>query len=239
MELVFNGQKFTISDLEKIVKEISGSDYSAEMLTVLTCALNNPQLLPKSRSKEVNNNELESYLKFWIYKYINGFNNRASKKQGNPSKTIPDTLSSYIYKRILSDSTEAEIQTAVENHSLLMTIENIIGELLEEYLSNKLKSKGWCCCWGMTIKKVDFCKADGTLLQIKTSDNSENSSSSDIRKGTTILKWARRKSTKKEEYYWSKLQEITGVTDISESDFLEFVNTTITTNPKCIYINPE
>ena len=90
-----------------------------------------------------------------------------------------------------------ELANQVEGgHSLMMTIENLVGDLLEEYLSVKLKENGWCCCWGSTIDAVDFCKADGSLIQIKNSDNSENSSSSRVRAGTTIEKWYRRKSTK-------------------------------------------
>ncbi|MFR4236189.1 MAG: SinI family restriction endonuclease, partial [Alistipes onderdonkii] len=90
-------------------------------------------------------------------------------------------------------------------HSLLMTIENNIGELLEEYLAVKLSPLGWYCCWGSTIDAVDFCKADGSLLQIKTSDNSENSSSSRVRQGTPIEKWFRRFSRRPGVYNWESL----------------------------------
>ena len=122
-------------------------------------------------------------------------------------------------------------------HSLLMTIENNIGELLEEYLSVKLSPLGWYCCWGSTIDAVDFCKADGSLLQIKTSDNSENSSSSRVRQGTPIGKWFRRFSRRPGVYNWESLNRMLGRPGyVSESDFRAFAEKTIAANPACIYI---
>ena len=117
-----------------------------------------------------------------------------------------------------------------------MNIENLVGELLEEYLNDKLKSDGWCCCWGSTIDAVDFCKADGTLLQVKNSDNSENSSSSRVRLGTSILKWNRRKSTKEETFMWAKLETLVGRKDLTEDDFRKYVDGIVKTNPNCVYI---
>ena len=125
----------------------------------------------------------------------------------------------------------------VAGHSLLMTIENNIGELLEEYLAVKLSPLGWYCCWGSTIDAVDFCKADGSLLQIKTSDNSENSSSSRVRQGTPIGKWFRRFSRRPGVYNWESLNRMLGQPGyISEPDFRSFAEKTIAANPACIYI---
>ena len=125
----------------------------------------------------------------------------------------------------------------VAGHSLLMTIENNIGELLEEYLAVKLSPLGWYCCWGSTIDAVDFCKADGSLLQIKTSDNSENSSSSRVRQGTPIEKWFRRFSRRPGVYNWESLNRMLGRPGyVSESDFRAFAEKTIAANPACIYI---
>jgi len=129
-----------------------------------------------------------------------------------------------------------KVEFALVSHSKMMTIETIVGDLLEEFLSVQLKDTGWCCCWGTTIKAVDFCHKNGRLLQVKTSDNSENSSSSDIRTGTTIEKWARRKSRKKNEYYWDDLQDITQMKNLTETLFREFVKKVLQDNPKCIHI---
>jgi transcriptional regulator with XRE-family HTH domain len=61
----------------------------------------------------------------------------------------------------------------------------------EEYLAEKLLPYGWYCCWGETMKSVDFCTQNGDLLQVKNRSNSENSSSNKIRQGTAIIKWHR------------------------------------------------
>jgi hypothetical protein len=117
----------------------------------------------------------------------------------------------------------------------MMTIENLIGDLLEEYLSLKLNENNWFCCWGSTIDAVDFIKPDGSLIQIKNSDNSENSSSSRVRNNTTIQKWKRRKSSKADTFYWDELNQILDRSDLSEESFREFVKNTIERNPDCLY----
>lgn len=90
---------------------------------------------------------------------------------------------------------------------------------------------------GSTIDAVDFCKADGSLLQIKTSDNSENSSSSRVRQGTPIGKWFRRFSRRPGVYNWESLNRMLGRPGyVSESDFRAFAEKTIAANPACIYI---
>lgn len=110
--------------------------------------------------------------------------------------------------------------------------------MLEEYLALKLAEAGWYCCWGSCIDAVDFCQDKGRLLQVKNSDNSENSSSSRVRNGTTIEKWYRRKSRLYNTFNWSKLVAMTGVKTLSEHDFRQFVENTIKANPSCIYIDP-
>ncbi len=76
-----------------------------------------------------------------------------------------------------------------------MQAENIVGKLLERYVARLLESRGWVWCCGETMRSVDFIKVpeagEVQLLQIKNRDNSENSSSSAIRAGTTIKKWYR------------------------------------------------
>ena len=119
----------------------------------------------------------------------------------------------------------------------MMTIENLVGDLLEEYLSVKLQENGWCCCWGSTIDAVDFCKADGSLIQIKNSDNSENSSSSRVRAGTTIEKWFRRKSTKENTFFWENLNAMVKRKDLTEDDFRNFVKAAVTKNPGCLHVD--
>ena len=100
----------------------------------------------------------------------------------------------------------------------MMTIEGMVGNLLEEYLATILHPYGWYCCWGSTIDAVDFCKEDGSLLQVKTSNNSENSSSIRVRNGTEIRIWFRRFFNKANTFNWVALNEIIGRDIFNEED---------------------
>ena len=110
----------------------------------------------------------------------------------------------------------------------------------EEYLATILHPYGWYCCWGSTIDAVDFCKEDGSLLQVKTSNNSENSSSIRVRNGTEIRIWFRRFFNKANTFNWVALNEIIGRDIFNEEDserkFRDFITRTIRENPGCIYI---
>jgi SinI restriction endonuclease len=81
---------------------------------------------------------------------------------------------------------------------------------------------------GSIVKSVDFIKpplpdADvWTVLQVKNRDNSENSSSSAIRKGTMIEKWFRTYS-KTGKTNWSNFPDEQMRTDLSEVLFQAFV----------------
>ena len=123
-----------------------------------------------------------------------------------------------------------------------MSAENIAGAFLEEYIAEQLISQGWHCCWGETMKSVDFCKFDGQLLQVKNSDNSENSSSKSVRDGTTIKKWFRRFS-KTGGTNWNKLNELVGIENeddkLNENSFKEFVREAVRNNPGSIFLEEE
>ena len=152
------------------------------METVLKVAFSEKRNLPTFRLKSSDTILLSGYMKKWVGAYLAGYNNRPSVRTGNCSGTHPDPMAKTILRARIPGLENNLADKIVAGHSLLMTIENNIGELLEEYLAVKLSPLGWYCCWGSTIDAVDFCKADGSLLQIKTSDNSENSSSSRVRR---------------------------------------------------------
>jgi hypothetical protein len=236
MKIQFKGQEITLDQIEVQLKQAAGDFYDPDMLVVLKCGLANPDLLPKFTIRRVELTTFPEYTAKWVERYLGGFRNRPSLRMGNPSSTIPDTLVSFIYNQLHTELSKEQVSVAAYAHSTMMTIENIVGDMLEEFLSIKLKPKGWVCCWGTTIKAVDFCHSDGTLLQIKTSDNSENSSSSAVRNGTNISKWCRRKSQQLDGYYWEGIQELTGETSLNETEFRKFVKVTLDNNPACVYI---
>jgi hypothetical protein len=119
-----------------------------------------------------------------------------------------------------------------------MSAENILGLILEEFLSVNLENAGWHCAWGETVKSVDFVHEDGRLLQIKNRSNSENSSSSAVRTGTTIQKWFRIKADRI-EYMWNDLNEICDLSNLSEKAFEEFVVHCVSQNHGCVAVEDD
>ena len=76
-----------------------------------------------------------------------------------------------------------------------MGAENFIGWILESYIASEAEPLGWVWCSGAIVRSVDFIRPmDGgnwRMLQVKNRSNSENSSSSKVRQGTSIEKWFR------------------------------------------------
>lgn len=134
------------------------------------------------------------------------FHGSRTPRAPEPPATVPDEMVSFILHNHF-DVPEANLERARNEHQLSMGAENLVGELLERYLAAVMKPRGWIWCSGSTVKAVDFIKPPTTpdglwrLLQVKNRDNSENSSSSAIRNGTTIEKWFRTFS-KRQDSNW-------------------------------------
>ena len=122
----------------------------------------------------------------------------------------------------------SEIDTLIEHHKIGMAAEQIIGQLLEEYIASKIEILGWIWCSGKMIKATDFIKfpsaksADIILLQVKNRSNSENSSSAKIRAGTKIQKW-HRMDAETGATDWTNFPKILSTGSLSEQDFQDFV----------------
>lgn len=111
-------------------------------------------------------------------------------------------------------------------HKQAMGIENIIGAYLEAYIYESLWSEGWIWCSGSIVNKVDFIKVSNgrfeQFLQIKCRDNTENSSSLEVREGTEIDKWFRFFS-KTGQTNWMNFPDSKGRLQLSEEGFLQFL----------------
>lgn len=144
-----------------------------------------------------------------------------------PPSTIPDELVSFILHQFFG-LPEADLDRVKQEHLLSMAAENYVGGLLERYLASILEPLGWIWCSGSTVKAVDFIKMPETLngawrmLQIKNRDNSENSSSSAIRVGTTIEKWFRTFS-RRPATNWAAFPDASLREQLSEDAFKVFV----------------
>jgi hypothetical protein len=169
----------------------------------------------------------------WVSKYSNGYARRPSVSTGKPTQTFPDEIIDEIISARLNDPPKDQISLIKYAHRLSMAAENILGQYLEEYISERLKQYGWYCAWGNTLSSVDMCNKNGKLIQIKNRSNTENSSSVKVRAGTKIEKWFRVDAASG-DYLWGELQHLTGANNLTEADFKKFVIDSIKANPNCM-----
>ena len=117
----------------------------------------------------------------------------SKKIQPNARTTMPDNLISEVLE-IVYGHERSEREKIQDQYIDQKQAEMMVGALLERYIAEKGKGFGWAFT-GTCIRSVDFIRKSDekwTTLQIKDSDNTENSSSSAIRNNTTILKWSRK-----------------------------------------------
>ncbi len=200
---------------------------------VLLVCLNDPSLWPRN----IKGNTGPDLLKRWLTHYKIGLEQRASKRASEMPGTIPDPTVDEIISTRLSHLGNEEIRRIRFAHRLSMSGENTLGLLLEDYLAAELLPYGWHCCWGATVRSVDFCKEGGSLLQIKNRSNSENSSSNRVREGTEIKAWYRIVATTG-AYKWNELNKLIGC-NLSEDSFRHFVKQTVSTNPSLVPVEPD
>lgn len=232
--------EYTTESIIDLAKTIASTNYNGSMHAVLSAMCDNPSLSP---SLSVNaDGGIEVYLNKWVVKFLRGYGNKASQRQSNPTNTIHDDILDDIISSRLPNLAEEPREYIKYGHRLSMSAENIAGSLLEEYLADSIMKFGWHCCWGETMKSIDFCHEDGTLLQIKNSDNSENSSSKAVRDGTEIKHWFRRIS-RTGRTNWESLNNQLGINPdadkLSEDKFKAFVQNVITDNPGALYVEDE
>lgn len=138
--------------------------------------------------------------------------------------TVPDSMVDSILNLYYGyDLKKLKIMQIEHQHS--MAAENAVGEFIELYLDSILSKHGWIRCCGQIVSKTDFIKKIGSsykMLQVKSRDNTENSSSSSVREGTEIMKWFRyfAKTGKKN---WDKFPDENAKQELSEDGFINFV----------------
>ncbi len=217
----------------KDIAEKEGIDWEGNARFIFTVISNNLDRAPGNIGGK--NDTEHDVIKKWLLKYQAGFNGRASQRISNPPGTIADPIIEKIIGTRLDNLTGKDLNDITFAHRLGMSAENILGLILEEFLSENLIANGWHCAWGETVKSVDFVNENGSLLQIKNRSNSENSSSSAVRDGTKIEKWYRIKANRI-EYMWAQLNKICGTKNLSEDRFLDFVKSTLRSNPECLSV---
>lgn len=129
----------------------------------------------------------------YLEKHAQGFiSGRHSNGPAIP-KTIPDERIRDILE-IAYSVPSGKLDEAIQYHMEAMGAETFIGWVLESYIAHNAEQLGWAWCSGAMVRSVDFIKPENggwRMLQIKNRSNSENSSSSRVRLGTSIEMWFR------------------------------------------------
>lgn len=198
--------------------------------TILKACYRNPGLSPTLRG-----NTPEVLAQSWLKKYRDSFENRISRRISQPLGTVADPIVNTIINARLAGLTAKHLEQIKYAHRRSMSAENIQGLLLEEFLAEQLDDYGWCCCWGESVRHVDFCNVDGSLLQVKNRSNSENSSSSRVRINQPIEKWYR-VDARTGLYRWSYFNEKYDTDHFSEDNFVIFVQQVLTRNPDALAV---
>ena len=190
----------------------------------------------------------KTYLEKWIKGYVDATSNPPSKRKASPKSSCSDPAIQTIVQISQNINSDKAAEMAA-CHNLFMSAENIQGNLLEEYISRSTRKYGWVWCNGNVLQAIDFCSSDGAvLLQIKNKSNTENSSSSTVRDGTTIIKWYRLGTKtvdgqKYPAYKWDALNSIinshvtTGIDadcNMNEDSYQKFLHNIVAQNPDII-----
>ena len=145
-------------------------------------------------------------------------------------KTVPDGAVFQIMENYygVDGSKKEEIE---KQHQYAMAAEDVVGALLEEYISSQAIKYNLIKCHGETVKGTDFIKREENgwfLLQIKNRNNSENSSSASIRgflnsaQGVVIEKWFRTFALTGKTN-WERFPDDILCNILNEKDFRSFV----------------
>lgn len=191
-------------------------------LTLMEFVIDNPESVSKPRGKKTRPDA--GTKEFYVDLAEAYFQARARVLAPSPPSTIPDPMVSYVLEVYFGHAADATERIKVE-HQHSMAAENLIGALLEKYVGTTLEKHGWAWCAGDFVSAVDIIqrRQNGWMaLQIKNRSNTENSSSSAIRDGTTIEKWFRTFSHKPETN-WPAFPDDEAKKVLSEEGFRRFV----------------
>jgi hypothetical protein len=197
---------------------------------ILSACYRNPGLSPTIKADTP-----EMLAQKWLKRYQRSYENRISRRRSNPPGTVADPIVNSIISARLAGLNHTHLDQIKFAHRLSMSAENIQGLLLEEFLAKELIEYGWYCCWGETIRDVDFCNIDGSLLQVKNRSNSENSASSRVRVNQPIEKW-HRVDANSGRYKWSYFNQKYHTDRFSEENFVSFVQQVLAQNPDALAV---
>ncbi|HHJ3076440.1 TPA: SinI family restriction endonuclease [Vibrio parahaemolyticus] len=225
---------YSLPDIERQAKLIANNQSfewsaSASHLIKASC---DPAVSPSFRVKEANSVDIISK---WVSSYFGGLSNRTSIKVSKPPKTKHDDALSALVEGSHPHLSREDIDWMLYSHRVLMSSENILGHALEEYLQSKLIDIGWHWACGSVLNSVDFVSDDMEYLQIKSRNNSENSSSKKARNGRDIKMWWRFNAYTGQTN-WKELNKLVRAKDgyLSEDGFRSFLVELTKSNPRLL-----
>ena len=204
--------------LAKAAMEKINPEFVKPIVLIIEFLIDNPELAFASKAKKAPEFGSGAYVDVQAEK----FSKSRDLKKAEPMNTIPDEIVSLILNEYFNVPTD-NLKDASHWHRLSMQAESIVGDVLERYIASVVEKENWAWCSGSLVKSIDFIHRNEELTwepwQVKNRDNSENSSSSAIRKGTKIQKW-HRSFSKKAGDNWSNFP----IPDkLSEKSFRAFV----------------
>lgn len=215
-----------IADYASEIAQSSNPEMTRAFVEVVRFILRYPELAFKmgKRGPDISTGTQE-YLRRLLNRFVTG---RSDKRPSIPA-TISDSMVQEVLRHFY-EIPEEQMELVVKGHRYSMAAENFVGELLERYLASVLEPLGWVWCSGAVVRSVDFIKPPEAgahipwkMLQVKNRDNSENSSSSQVRDGTDIEKWFRSFS-KTGGQNWEQFPDKDARGRLSEAGFKSFVN---------------
>jgi len=198
--------------------------YDFRFLEILSFLNDNPEMFSKNRKYSLfKDDDIVSLHNLYL-------KSKNQKIRLIEPRTIPDDAVSILLKYTFGYSSK-DLQRIKLEHQYSMAAENMVGYLLELYISTALEEHGWIWCAGDFVRAVDFIKRNSNgqweAVQIKNRDNTENSSSSAIRNGKEIKKWFRsysKPSLKRvSNTNWERFPEEEFRGRLNEEGFMKFI----------------
>lgn len=187
---------------------------------------------------------LQCYFESWVKKYANAWKTLPSERQAGPKGAATDpALIKMVEARAHSEQSAVEWATI---HNLFMSAENVGGNLLEEYIYDKVKDYDWIWCRGEVLTAVDFCNKECTnFIQIKNKSNTENSSGKGFREDHHAEKWYRMEASRHDGEIVTRWPELIDIIQagtqkkvpldlMNENSYLQFVKKASEKNPNLI-----
>lgn len=199
------------------------SNLERQFVSIVSFLADQPGLAKKLSGKRAPAFGTRDYLQRLAQDFVKGRIAKAPK----PPQTVPDPAVSIVMNNFFEVPSERLVSTA-SDHLLSMASEGIVGSILEDYIAHHAEAQGWIWCAGSMVLSVDFIKPPPTpdsnwvMLQIKNRSNSENSSSSKVRQGTSILKWYRLEA-RNGESKWSEFPDPSLSNILTEESFQEHI----------------